>query len=205
MFHNRAKVAAMVAVLFMTACSQAPNSSGDNQATQASTPRGPVSGKTAFWEMYKSAHSWAGDLVPLALQSKMVPGIKNNAGKAAMWSATFGSASRHEARTLSYSVASHPPDIYQGVTVGRALPWAGPTREALPFQTSEFAVDSDAAYKTALSAAAAWVKKHPDQEVSFALGNASRFSGPAWYVHWGSEKSGYAVFVNAATGSVIKN
>jgi hypothetical protein len=155
--------------------------------------------------MYKSAHTWAADLVPLALQSKMVPGIKNDAGKAAMWSATFGSTSRHEARTLSYSIDSHAPDIYEGVTVGRALPWAGPAREALPFQTSEFLIDSDAAYKTALSAAGTWVKKHPGQEASLALGNASRFPGPVWYVHWGSDKSGYAVFVNAMTGSVIKN
>lgn len=208
MYGTCLKAAAVAGVLFLTSCGAAPKPSAAG-ATEAGVNKSsaspePVSGRTAFWEMYKSAHAWAADLVPLALESKNVPGMKNDAGRAAMWSATFGSPSRHEARIFSYSVAVHAPDIYKGVTVGRSLPWSGPTQAALPFQASEFSVDSDAAYKTALSQATAWVNKHPDKEVSFTLGNASRFPGPVWYVLWGDKKSGYAVFVNATTGAIIK-
>ncbi|MFI5103619.1 MAG: hypothetical protein ACHP79_01730 [Terriglobales bacterium] len=204
-------MAALVCILFFTSCTQAPKASPPAETEAGkSAPAGPVSGKTAFWEMYKSAHAWAADLTPLALESKAVPGtkgvpeIKTDSGKAEMWSATFGSPRKNEARTFLYSAAVRPPDVVKGVTVGRALPWSGPTQDALPFETADFKVDSDAAYQAALAQAAAWVKKHPGQEASLALGNASRFDGPVWCVRWGDNKSGYTVFVSARSGAVIK-
>ncbi|HEY6274584.1 MAG TPA: hypothetical protein VIX19_21570 [Terriglobales bacterium] len=162
-----------------------------------------VSAKTAFWEMYKLAHSWATDLVPLKIESKKIPGTRNGGGKAVVWSATFGSSGRHEARVFTYSAITQAPDVRKGVTVGNPLPWPGPTRDALPFDTGDFAVDSDAIYNTAFLQASSWAKAHPDKEVTLSLGNASRFSAPVWYVLWGDSKSGYAVFVNAKSGAVI--
>jgi hypothetical protein len=202
-------VAALFAALLLTSCSQGPQTTLASTKPAPETTNGaasaePVSGKTAFWEMYKSAHAWAADMTPLSLESKTVPGAKNDAGKAAMWSATFGSLSKHEARTFSYAVAAHPPDIAKGITVGHAIPWGGPTHEALPFDSGDFKIDSDAAYKTAYTKAAAWVEKHPDKQATLTLGNASRFPAPVWYVLWGDKKLGYAVFVNAKTGAVIK-
>jgi hypothetical protein len=202
MYSNGLRFVVLAALILMTACSEAPKTAPTT--TQPATPAVPVSGKTAFWEAYKSAHSWAADLVPLKLESKTIPGLKNDAGAAAMWTVTFGSPRRREALVCTYAVAAHPPDIYKGVTVARPLPWGGPSRQALPFQTSEFVVDSDSAYKTAAVLAAPWLKKHPRQEASLFLGNESRFSAPVWYVQWGDSKSGYGVFVNALTGAVTK-
>jgi hypothetical protein len=88
--------------------------------------------------------------------------------------------------------------------VGNSLPWNGPTPTALSFTASEFAVDSEAAYTAASAQAAAWTKAHPDKDVTFTLGNASRFKGPVWYVLWGEKKSGHAVLVDATSGTVIK-
>lgn len=207
MFGIRLQTAGMLAgVLLLTSCSQAPQASpkGEPAGEKSSAAAGPVSGKTAFWEMYKSAHAWATDLAPLALESKTFPGAKNEAGKSEMWSATFGSPRKHEARTFIYSVAGHAQDVSKGVTVGRALAWGGPTREALPFETADFVIDSDAAYQAAFAQGTAWLKKHPDKEVSLALGNASRFDGPVWYVQWGDKKSGYAAYVSAKSGTVVK-
>ncbi len=107
---NLWKASALFVTLFFAACEN-PKPSGEAAATPTPAVVGPVSGKTAFWEMYKSAHSWASDLVPLALESKSVSGIKNEAGKAGMWNATFGSPSRREARVFTYSVIASPPDI----------------------------------------------------------------------------------------------
>jgi hypothetical protein len=205
MFGIRWKATAILAaVLFLCSCSEPPKPVSPAEANKSSASGDPVSGKTAFWEMYKSAHAWATDLVPLALESKSVPGVKNESGKAGMWIATFGSPRKHEARTLTYAVAGHAPDILKGVTVGRAILWGGPRQEALPFETSEFAVDSDAAYQTALAQSTDWVKRHPGKEISLALGNASRFDGPVWYVLWGDNKSGHAVYVSAKKGTVVK-
>lgn len=200
--------AVLACILLFTSCSQSPKASPKSEAEAAkpSVPAGPVSGKTAFWEMYKSAHAWATDKVPLTLESKTVAGVKNESGKAAMWTATFGSPRKHEARTFTYSVAAQDPDIAKGVSVGRALPWSGPTQSAMPFDTADFSVDSDGAYQTALAQtqAADWVKRHPGKEPSLAMGNASRFDGPVWLVHWGDQKSGYAVYVSAKSGAVVK-
>jgi hypothetical protein len=209
MFVLRVSATATLAlVFFLCSCSKTPTppvSQGD--AGKSSVAGEPVSGKTAFWEMHKAAHAWATDRVALSLESKTVPGVKNEPGKAAMWTATFGSPRKQEARTYTYSVAARAPDIIKGVkgvSVGGAISWSGPTHEALTIDTADFSVDSDSAYQTALAQSADWLKRHPDKEVSLALGNASRFDGPVWYVLWGDQKSGHAVYVSAKSGTVVK-
>jgi hypothetical protein len=206
---KRLKLAFTFLLVVLTSCSQPPKPAADaNSASPAKGPAqaGPVTGKTALWEMYKSARNWAKDLEPLALESQTVAGITNGDGKAGMWKGTFGSVSKHEARSFTYSAVSHPPDIIKGATIGKALPWSGPTKDALAFHATdeELAVDSDAAYKTASAKAAAWLKQHPDKEATISLGNAARFKGAVWYVHWGDKKTGYAVYVDAKTGAIVE-
>lgn len=203
MYSNCLKVTLAMVVLLMTACSEAPKATP--AANESSTPAGPISGKTAFWPMYKAAYSWAKDIMPLKLESKDTSGTNNENGDAGMWSATFGSYAKHQAVVITYAVAAHPPDFSKGINVGHPVPWGGPSHDVMPFQTSDLVVDSDAAYKTALAQAEPWVKKHPDKEVSLLMGNnPTRFSFPVWYVLWGDNKSGYSVFVNAKTGAVAK-
>jgi len=202
------RAAAVVGIAVLTSCGPSSNPTETAKKTDAAaaTPAAsqePISGKTAFWEMYKSAHTWAPDLAPLALESKQIPGIKNSGGKAAMWSATFGSPGKREFRVFSYAVAAHAPDVYRGISVGNSQPWNGPVPSALPFDTGDFSVDSDAAYQTALTQQTGR-GKNSDKEVSFTLGNASRFPAPVWYVLWGDKKSGMAVYVNAKTGAIVK-
>lgn len=200
----RSQAVALVALSILT-CGPALLFCADNKAAASNPAPSPeaVSAKTAFWEMYKMAHTWAADLVPLTVESKNVAGAKAAGGKYVMWTATFGSLKLHQARVFTYSAVTKAPDIRKGVIVGNPLPWPGPTRDAMPFETSDFALDSDAIYNTAFAQASAWAKAHPDKDVSFSLGNASRFSGPVWYVMWGDSKSGFAVFVNAKSGAVV--
>jgi hypothetical protein len=154
--------------------------------------------------MYKPARTWATDLLPLTLTSNEVPGIKNEGGKAGMWTAVFVSPSKGEARTLSYAVASEGT-IHKGVTIGGSQPWSGPTAKSRPFQTTEFVVDSDTAYRTVAEKAQAWIKRNPSKaEPAFYLGTVPRQSGPTWYLLWGTMKSGYAMNVNATTGAASR-
>jgi len=197
---NYLKAVITLAVLLMGACSEAPKT----ESTEKAFPSTPVTGKTAFWDLYKAAHSWAADLEPLKLESSSAPGLKNQAGNAAIWTGTFGSSKRREAIMITYAVAAKPPDVTKGINVGHPFPWPGPTKDALTFQTSDLVADSDAAYKAALAKAEPWLKKHPDKEVSISLGNASRFGTPVWYVLWGDSKAGYSVYVNAKTGEIAK-
>jgi hypothetical protein len=195
----------LLAILSLSACSEAPKATVSEKPKETTRepekPAEPISAKAAFFEMYKVARTWAADLLPLSLVSNDVPGIKNEDGKSAMWTAIFVSPGRREARTFSYAVVTKGT-VHKGVTVGVVQPWSGATPKSKPFQITEFVVDSDKAYEAAYKRAAAWAKRHPDKGVAFFLGNASRFQGPVWYVLWGNTKSGYAAYVNATTGTV---
>jgi hypothetical protein len=209
--HKKLLIAAtaVAAVVAMTACSEAPTpteiTKAGVEARQApAKPPEPVAAQTAFYEMYKPARTWAPDLLVLSLTSNEVPSMKSVDGKFPMWTAVFVSPSRREARTFTYSVVDDGTTIHKGVDAGGAQAWTGATAKSTPFQTTGFVVDSDAAYKTAYAKAEAWVKKHPGKKAAFSLGSATRFPAPVWFIIWGDNKSGFAVYVNATLGTVIK-
>jgi hypothetical protein len=197
-----------VTVLLLAGCRQMVKPPVSDESKAANVPKGPpelVTAKTAFWPMYTSARHWTTDLVILGLTPKDVPGFKNEAGKAAMWQATFASPSLHQYRIYSDAIVYVPPDIFKGVVAGLRVPWGGATRDAMPIELTSFNVDSDAAYQAAAADGAAWLKKNPDKPLSsFALGNTYRFQAPVWYLMWGDKKSGYVAFVDANSGQVLK-
>ncbi|HJT90309.1 MAG TPA: hypothetical protein VJ732_20700 [Bryobacteraceae bacterium] len=194
--------AVTAAVLALAGCSQSPPPPAADR-TQAEVkkeppkPAGPVAGETAFYEMYKPARAWATDALPLSLSSDEVPGTNSEEGKYAKWTGIFVSPSHNEARVFTYSITD-------GVSAADSQSWSGATTNSAPFQITELAVDSDAAYKTAGEKAAGWLKTHPGKKATMTLANASRFPAPVWYVMWGTKSNGYGVFVNAMTGTVVK-
>jgi hypothetical protein len=200
--------AVLAGALLLAACTEAPQPAQTKTETapkaEPAAPPEAVAARTAFFEMYKPAHSWAADLLPLTLSAGEVPGIKNEDGKAGMWTAVFVSPTRREARTFVYAVADHGTDIHKGISVGGAEVWSGPTAKSRPFQVAEFVTNSDDAFKAASQKAAAWLHAHPDKKVTITLADAGRFSGPVWYIMWGDAKSGYLAFVNATTGLPMK-
>ena len=198
----------MAAALVLSACSEAPKATApvvkaEVKKEPAKAPEA-ITAQRAFYEVYKPARSWAADLLALSVVSGEVPNIKNEGGKAGLWTIIFVSASRKEARSFTYAVVDGGPDIPKGISVSGALPWGGATPASKPFANSEFAVDSDAAYKVGFEKAAGWLKTHPNQKATLRLGNASRFPAPVWYIMWGTNKNGYAALVNATTGAVLK-
>jgi hypothetical protein len=198
---------AAIATLVLSACSEAPKPVAKVETEAKKEPaKAPeaVTAQRAFYEMYKPARAWATDLLALSVVDGEVPNVKNEDGKAGLWTAIFVSPSRREARSFTYAVADSGPDIRKGVNVSNALVWGGATKMSKPFSNSEFAVDSDAAYKVAFEKADGWLKKHPNQKATFRLGNASRFAAPVWYIMWGTTKNGYAALVNATTGAALK-
>jgi hypothetical protein len=205
------KIAVVLAVLGLTACSSEPaktpevKTDGDVMKKAPAGPPEAVLAKTAFYEMYTPAHAWAPDLVPISLKSGEVAGVKNSQGKAGVWIAVFGSPSLHMARTYTYSVADQLPTFAKGVKAESPEAWAGPTTAVMTFQTSDFTIDSDAAYKAAATKAGDWLKdpENAAKPVSLSLGAASRFPAPVWYILFGNEKSGFVTLVSATTGSII--
>jgi len=195
-------------VLVLMACSQAPKAPTTNTSTAQAAPKPtmttpqPVSGQTAFWEMYKSAFAWAKDVEPLTLTSKELAGFKNEGGNAPLWSATFASPGQGQARTFTYSIVE-TPELSKGVNVSGPIRWTGPTREVMPFQTGDFTADSTTAYAAAAADGQAWLAKNPGKTPSLTLGSNARFTSPVWYVFWGNKKSGFGAFVSATSGKVM--
>jgi hypothetical protein len=192
-------------LLLLNACSSDTKTATSEEKSAAETkaaPAGPVSGKTAYWEMYTEARKWATDLMPLSLEAKEIPGMANEDGKAAMWTATFVSATQKEARVFTWAAVAHPPDIYKGVTIGKPMPWNG-SRAVMPFSMGAVQVDSDAAFKSASSDAAAWLKQHPEKNPTVELKELAQYQLPTWIVHWGNDKSGYRSLVSAVDGKPV--
>jgi hypothetical protein len=211
MNRNLLKAVLVVTAIGLAACSSEPPKpaeaakADDAAAKKAAGPPEPVLAKTAFYEMYTPAHAWAADLMPISLKSGEIQGVKNTEGKAAFWTAVFVSPSLRAARTYTYAVADQLPNITKGVKAEGTEAWAGPTAAVMTFMTSDFSIDSDAAYKTAAAKAGDWLKKpdNADKPVSFNLGAASRFPAPVWYILFGTTKDGFAVVINATTGDII--
>jgi hypothetical protein len=210
MYKPLLKAVFSVAAIGLAACSSdtttATKTDEGTAAKQAPAgPPEPIAAKAAFWQMYTPAHAWAADLVPISLKSGEVAGVKNADGKAGVWTAIFGSPSQRAARTYVYSVADQLPDITKGVKANLADAWRGPTAAVMAFQTGDFTIDSEAAYKAAAAKAADWLKEKDNAQkpVSLSLGAASRFPAPVWVILFGTSKLGFVAVVNATTGTII--
>lgn len=195
-----------LAALLIAGCASStstPATQPEKSAEAVAVPQ-VITAKTAFWEMYKTAHAWASDAEPIRVSAREVPGYKNEAGKAGMWEAVFASPSLGSYRTFTYAIVDAPPTISKGISAGLALPWGGVTRDAMPIDTSMFSIDSDAAYTAAGAEAAAWRKNNPGKQVSdFEIGDTYKFQGPVWYIMWGTKAAGYAAIIDASTGKVL--
>src|SRR5450756_2171385 len=94
----------MVAALVLSACSEAPKTTAKVETEVKKEPaKAPeaVTAQRAFYEMYKPARTWATDLLALSVTSGEAPNIKNEDGKAGLWTTVFVSPSRREARTFT--------------------------------------------------------------------------------------------------------
>ena len=77
--------ALVVTVLALSACSgPTTTAKSEPEKTEAAAPPVAVTAKTAFWEMYKAARAWSTDVLPLTIEAKTIPDIKNEDGKAFM-------------------------------------------------------------------------------------------------------------------------
>ncbi len=196
---------ALALALALAACSSTPEQKAEPKAPPVAPPR---TGREAFQEMYVQARGWAVDAQPLQVQSYNLKQMKSEGGKAAVWRATFVSASLHQARTYTWSaVEDAENDLHRGVSAAPAESWSGPGTQR-PFLLAALRSDTDKALETAMARKETqeYVKKNPGQPVMYLLQATDRFPDPSWRVIWGDSiaTSGYSVFVDASTGQFLK-
>lgn len=169
---------------------------------QAEPPPEAVTGRRAFQEMYPMVRTWAIDALPVQVQSINLAQVKSGPGTAGAWQATFFSAASGKTKMYTWSAIESEGNLHKGV-------FAGPEESASSNKTFPLAalhVDSDEAYKVAVSKSADYIKKHPNMPLLYVLEMTTRFPQLAWRVVWGESLplSDYSVFVDAATGEFIE-
>ncbi len=189
-------------VLLLAGCSE-PAKKAETKK-EPPKPPAPVTGLTAFYEMYKTARNWANDLEGLKLNSGVMAEVKSEPGKAPSWQGTFVSPAQRESKVFSFIVAEGP-STRKGVNVGPTSSWS-PKPNSKSFPLSTIKIDSDKAYEVALGKAGDYPKKNPDKVITFLLEQTDRFPNPAWRVIWGESvgTSNFSVFVDATTGAYLK-
>src|SRR4051812_728209 len=99
-----------LALTLLVGCSSQPQNNSQSPSTQsAAKPKTAEAnqlkaGREALQSMYASARVWAGDSQPVSLTSN--PRKGDTAGKAAVWNASFASASKRSIRNFTWSGAT---------------------------------------------------------------------------------------------------
>jgi len=194
------------ALVALAACSSEPPPAPKAEVKkEPEKVAGPMTGKDAYFEMYKPARAWSPDIQVLSLKSEAVPGQKVVDGKAAAWTVVFASPSKMEMRTITWALEPFG-EYRKGMNPGQPIKWGGPTTKSKPFSMSDVTLDSNDAEKKSAEdpKGAGWIKSNPGAPVSFYLGADQRFTAPVWVVTHGTAKEGYIKALNAATGADAK-
>ncbi len=191
-----------VSLTFLIGCGEEPKHEAVKaEVKKPAVPEGPIAALTAYYEVYKVARTLAPDLQTASIVGKEVEGAKSGEGKYLQWAIVFVSASKQTAYQFLYSTVEQGNTL-KGINNQGTQRWGGASQAATTFTNQDFSVDSDAAFKAAAEKAADWLKKNDKPLTEFALGNASKFPAPMWYIQWGTKSNGFATYVNAATGKV---
>jgi len=173
----------------------------------------PVTGQVALYRMYQMSRSWANDSQVLKLTSLHIgeaPDGPPGSGAAPAWQATFTSAAKSEARSYTFSIVESQGNLHKGLFAGPQEGWSGPRGSSTPFLIAAVKVDTDAAYKTAMttaqSKAADYDKKNPGKPITYLLERTSRHPDPAWRIIWGESVgvSNFSVLIDASTGAFLE-
>lgn len=171
-------------------------------------PIAAVSGRTALFEMYRSARSWNGDSAVLRLENLDIPEAKAEPGKYGAWKATFVSYEKRRKREFTYSVAESSAGVHKGVFPGEEMSYISNPQNRI-FNIVDVKIDTMEALDIAKKQKdiAELAAKSPDVPVQFVLEwNMQLCPAPAWRVYWGStlSTSQGSVFIDVADGKFIK-
>jgi hypothetical protein len=172
----------------------------------------PVTGLSGLFKMYQMARSWGGQQPDvLKMQSSPLPDVKDvPPGLAPVWQATFINTAKNQAREFTFSIMEGEGNLHKGAFAGPESGYSGPRGVNQPFMFIAVKVDSDAAYKTAISdpktKAADYDKKNPGKPITILLEKTNKHQDPVWRIVWGESvgTSNFSVLIDATTGEYLE-
>lgn len=193
-------------LVLLAGCSSQPQPQAAKSEPAQAEPKKPETdfetGRAAFQRMYVAARGWATDVQPVRLESRPTKQDPKD-GKAAMWSATFVSASRQNIRTYTWSGIE---GAEQGITPGNTDYYSPANASTRPFDLNFLKVDSTQAFETAQKKGGeAILKKGPDTALKYMLFFDQSKGRLLWRVVYGSSVSDskLRILVNATSGEFV--
>jgi hypothetical protein len=185
---------AILAAGLMAACSSAPSKPTTAETSQPKAPEA-ITGSSAFYKCYASAHLWVQDAQPYRAESQPTADSKGRDGKAGEWRVGFASPSLHSTRPYTWANG----DISHGVDDAYS-----PTNSSNQvFNVQFLKVDTDKAYAIAQQHGGdKLLEKEPDTPVLYVLDWNRQKNELLWHVIYGTDRetAKLRVAVNASTG-----
>jgi hypothetical protein len=171
----------------------------------------PVTGLSGLFQMYQKARAWGGQQPDvLKMQSMRLEDVKNvPPGLAPVWQATFLNTAKTQSREFTFSILDGE-NLHKGAFAGPESGYSGPRGVNQPFLFIAVKVDTDAAYKTAMSdpktKAADYDKANPGKPITIILEKTNKHQDPVWRIVWGESvgTSNFSVLIDATTGEYLE-
>jgi len=184
----------ILAAGLMAACSSAPSKPTTAETPQPKAPEA-ITGSSAFYKCYASAHLWVQDAQPYRVESQPTADSKGRDGKAGEWRVGFASPSLHSTRPYTWANG----DISHGVDDTYS-----PTNSSNQvFNVQFLKVDTDKAFAIAQQHGGdKLLEKEPDTPVLYVLDWNRQKNELLWHVIYGTDRDAakLRVAVNASTG-----
>jgi hypothetical protein len=209
----RSILLAVLAFAVFTGCSGGNGPSGNGSQSSVSKSAAPPAakatvtetGRSAFQKTYISARGWAIDAQPYSEESQPTQEVPGSDGKAAVWTARFGSASKGSAKAFTWSGSDAPDAPARGVVGGSEDSFSPSNRSTRTFDLGFLKIDSDQAVAVALKhGGKRLLDKDPKLPVYYRLHWDSSNNVLVWNVMFGGSGSELNVVLDATTGNFIK-
>ena len=195
----------MAALALLAGCSsEAPKPAGSSSSTPGEPAPQTETAFKAFQNLYVTSRGWGTDSKPFRLESSATPEANGQGGKAGVWRAAFGSASRQRMETFIWVGVGPARD--RGLNHGTEDPYNPNNRSTMGFDTGHWKIDSDKAFETAQKhGGEELLKKNPKAQVTYVLDWNAVKDVPVWHVTYSPEGAApLTVDVNATTGEFMR-
>ncbi len=197
---------AIVSALFLlNACTSNTEQPAESKPAPKTTDA--ISGRSGFQKLYIAARGWNADAKPYRLESSVTSDANGHEGKAAIWRASFASASMRSEKTYTWSgsIAEGAPE--QGVNPGIEDSYSPSNASTQIFDVGFLKIDSDQAFDAAQKHGGdKIVAKDPSTPVFYVCDWNHNTNQLVWHVIYGASRDDakLTVSVNASTGEFIR-
>jgi hypothetical protein len=195
----------MMLLTWLTGCS----SDSDKPAETKPEVKGPelITARSAFQKLYIAARGWNQDARPYRIESTATSDGNGQDGKWAVWRCSFASATRHSAKTYTWSGSAAEGAPARGVNPGSEDNYSPANSSTQVFDMAFLKIDSDQAFATAQKHGGDKIlEKAATTPVIYVCDWNHNTNELTWHVIYGSNREGakLTVAINASTGEFIR-